>query len=180
MQVNQIQLGLRHILTYTLKSTVSACYPDIVRSSSHIDLHLEKYSECRLRTKLGKRVDFNFTGVSFAFICIDIPWEPEYEVYISQWIRYSRKCGSYHDFSARGLQLTRKLHIRGFIGVKLKSSFRKVCCCHHNVINRHGISVSQMTRDVLYLSYSQSHLFSIHDLPSCLLQRVLLFDAVIS
>jgi hypothetical protein len=44
-----------------------------VRPSSHIDLHLEKYSECRLRTKLGKGVDFNFTGVSFAFICSDIP-----------------------------------------------------------------------------------------------------------
>ena len=48
IKVTQIQLGLRHTLIYTLKSTVSACYPDTVRSSSHIDLHLEKYSECML------------------------------------------------------------------------------------------------------------------------------------
>jgi hypothetical protein len=51
---------------------------------------------------------------------------PLYEVYISQMIRYFRACGSYQDFLDRGLLLTRKL-------------------LNHDLVDRFGISVSQMT-----------------------------------
>jgi hypothetical protein len=58
--------------------------------------------------------------VNFTFICNNIPAAPAYGVYISQLMRYSRTCGSYHDFLHIGLQLTRKLLKQGFPIAKLK------------------------------------------------------------
>ena len=86
-----------------------------------------------------------FPIVNFPFICSNIPAAPAYEVYISQLIRYSRACGSYQDFLDRGLLLTRKLLNQGFLSVKLKSSLRKSYGRHHDLVDRYGISVSQMT-----------------------------------
>jgi hypothetical protein len=63
------------------------------------------------------------------FIC-NIPTAPEYGVYISQLIRYSRACGSYQDLRDRGLLLQRKVLNQGFLLVKLKSSFRKFYVRH--------------------------------------------------
>jgi hypothetical protein len=84
---------------------------------------IEIDSEGRLRTKLyDKRDDFNFPMVNFPFICSNIPAAPAYGVYISQLMRYSRACGSCHDFRDRGLPLTRKLLNQGFLLIKLKSS----------------------------------------------------------
>ena len=77
---------------------------DTDRSVSYIDLDLEIDSQMRIRTKrYVKRDDFNFYIVNFPFICSNIPAAPAYGVYISQLIRYSRACGSYHDFLDRGL-----------------------------------------------------------------------------
>ena len=106
-----------------------------------------------LRTKLyDKRYDFNFPIVNFPFICSNIPAAPAYGVYISPCIRYSRACDSYLDFLDRGMLLTRKIPNQGFLLVKLKSSFRTFYGRHHHLVDRYGISVSQMTRDVLHLS----------------------------
>jgi hypothetical protein len=94
---------------------------DTDRFASYLDLHLEIDSEGWLRTKLyDKRDDFNFPIVNFPFS--NIPAAPAYGVYICQLIRYSRACGSYHDFLDRGFLLTRKLLNQGFLLVKLKSS----------------------------------------------------------
>ena len=98
---------------------------DTDRSASYLDLHLEIDNECLLRTKLDKRDDFNFPIVNFPRICGNIPAAPACGVYISQLIRYSRACGSYHDFLYRGFLLTRKLLNQGFLFVKLKSSLQK-------------------------------------------------------
>ena len=81
--------------------------------------------------------------MNFPFICSNIPAAPAYGVYISQMLRYSRACGSYQDFLDRGLLVTRKLLNQGFLLVKLKSSLRKF-----DLVDRYGISVSQMTTDV--------------------------------
>jgi hypothetical protein len=122
-------------------------------SVSYLDLHLEIDSEGRLRTKLyDKRDDFNFPIVNFPFICRNIPAAPAYGVYISQMIRYSRACASYQDFLDRGLLLTRKLLNKGFLLVKLKSSLRKFYGHHQDLVDRYGISVSQMTMDIFHLS----------------------------
>ena len=113
-----------------------------------LDQHLEINSQGRLRTKLyDQRVDFNFPIVNFPFICSNIPAAPIYGVYISQLIWYSRTCGSYQDFLERGLLLTRKLLNQGFLFVKLKSSLRLFYGSHHYLVDRYGISVSQMTTD---------------------------------
>jgi hypothetical protein len=122
-------------------------------SASYLDLHLDIDSEGRLRTNLyDKRGDFNFSIVSFSFMCSNIPAAPAYGVYISQLIRYSRVCGTYDDFLDRELLLTRKLLNQGLLLVKLKSSLRKFYGCHHDLVDRYGISVSQMTTDMFHLS----------------------------
>ena len=83
---------------------------DTDRSASYLDIHLEIDSEGRIRTKLyDKRDYFNLPIVNFPFICSNIPAAPAYGVYISQLIRYSRACGSYHDFLDIWLLLTRKV-----------------------------------------------------------------------
>ena len=127
---------------------------DTDRSASYLDLHLKIDSEVRLRTKLyDKRDGFSFPIVNFPFICSNIPAAPAYRVYISQLKRYSRACGSYQDFLDRGgLLLTMKLLNQGFLLVKLKSSFRKCYGRHHVLVDRYGISVSQMTTDMFHLS----------------------------
>ena len=51
--------------------------------------------------KYDKREDFNFPIVNFPFICSNIPATPAYGVHISQFIGYSRVCGTYHDFLQR-------------------------------------------------------------------------------
>jgi hypothetical protein len=125
---------------------------DTDRYASYLDLHLEIDSK-GLRTNLyDKRDDFNFPIVNFAFISNNIPAAPAYGIYISQLIRYSRACGSYQDFLDRGLLLTRKLLIQGFLLVKLKSSLRKFYGRRHDLVDRYGISVSQMTTDMFHLS----------------------------
>jgi len=93
-----------------------------------------------------------FPIVNFPFICSNIPAAPTYVVYISQLIRYSRVCGSYQDFLDRGLLLTRKLLNQGFLLIKLKSSLRKFYGHHHDLVDRYGISVPQMTMNMFHLS----------------------------
>jgi hypothetical protein len=90
--------------------------------------------------------------VNFPFIYSTIPAAPAYGVYISLMIWYSRACGSYQNFLDRGWLLTRKLLNQGFFLVKLKSSLRKFYGRHHDLVDRYGISVSQMTTDMFHLS----------------------------
>ena len=99
---------------------------DTDRTASYLDLHLEIDNEGWIRTKLyDKKDDFNFLIVNYPFICSNIPAAPAYIVYISQFILYSRACGSYQDFLDIGLLLTRKPLNQEFLLVKLKSSLRK-------------------------------------------------------
>ena len=126
---------------------------DTKRSALYLDLHLEIDSEGRLRTKIYyKGDDFNFPIVNFPFICSNIPAASAYGLYISQLIRYSRACGSYQDFLGRGFLLTRRLLNQGFLFVKLKSSLRKLYGHHHDCFDSYGISVSQITLDMIHLS----------------------------
>jgi hypothetical protein len=90
--------------------------------------------------------------VNFPFICSNIPAAPAYGVYIYKAIRYSRACGSYQDVLDRGLLLTRKLLNQGFLLFKLKSSLRKIYGRQHDLVDRYGISVSQITTDMFHLS----------------------------
>ena len=86
--------------------------------------------------------------MNFPLICRNIQADPTYGVYIPQLIRCSRACGSYQDFLDRGLQQTMKLLNQGFLLIKLNSSLRKFYDLHHDLVNRYGISVSQMTTNM--------------------------------
>ena len=81
------------------------------RTASYIDLHIEIDSECRrLRTKRDyKRGSFNFPIVKFIFIFSNIPATALCGVYISQFVRYSRTCGSDYAFLDREFLLTRNI-----------------------------------------------------------------------
>ena len=94
----------------------------------------------------------NIPMVNFPFICSNIPAAPAHGVYISQMIRYSRVCVFYQNFLGRVLLLTRKLLNQGFLLVKLKSSLRTFYGRHHDLVDRYGISVSQMTTNMFHLS----------------------------
>ena len=63
-----------------------------------------------------------------------------------------------------GLLFTRKLLNQGLLLVKLKSSIRIFYGRHHDLVDCYGISVSQMTTDMFYLSYALSGFFLIHDI----------------
>jgi len=91
--------------------------------------------------------------VNFPFICSNIPPAPAHGVYISQLIRYSRACGSYHDFLDRGLLLPRKQLNQGFPVVKLKSSLRKFYGRHHDLVNRYGVQCICITNDQWYVPF---------------------------
>ena len=51
--------------------------------------------------------------------------------------------------------LARNLLSQGFLIVMLKSLFRQLCGRHDDLVNRHGVCVSQITMDMFSLSYSQ-------------------------
>ena len=61
-----------------------------------------------------------------------------------------------------GCCLTRKLLNQGFLLVTLKSSLRKFYSHDHNLVDRYGISVSQMTKDMLHLSQTLPGSFPEH------------------
>ena len=137
----------RHQILIILRDTTNTAM-----SASYIDLHLDINSKGRIRTKLyDKRDDFNFPFMNFPFICSKIPAAPTYGVYISQLIRYPSACCFYDNFFNTGLLLTRKLLNQGFLLAKLKSSLRNFYGRHHDLINRYGIFVSQMTTDMSHL-----------------------------
>jgi hypothetical protein len=52
----------------------------------------------------------------------------------------------------------------GFLLNKLKSSLRKLYGGNHNLVDRYGISVSQMTTGMFYLSETLPGSFLVHDL----------------
>jgi hypothetical protein len=87
--------------------------------------------------------------VNFPFICSNIPAAPAYGAYISQLVWYSRACGSYQDY------LDRNYWTRG-------SSW--LSWSHHDMIDRYGISLSQMTMDMFHLSEALPGPFPIHDI----------------
>ena len=83
---------------------------------SYLSLHIQIDSEDQFRTRsYYKRNDINFSILNIPFICSNIQTAPEYGVYISQLIRYSRVCGSYHNVLDIGLVSTRKLMNHRFL-----------------------------------------------------------------
>ena len=100
-------------ITLSLKKDTT----DTARSVSYLDLHIETDIEDRLSTNLyDKRDDY---GDFFLYVAT-FQQHPTCGVYITQLIRHSRSCGSYHALLDGGLLATRKLLNQRFLVVKLK------------------------------------------------------------
>jgi hypothetical protein len=113
---------------------------------------------------VGKKCLTRWRGKIFSLMS----YRKNVRLHISQLIRFSIACCSYQDFLDRGLLLTRKLLNQGFLLVKLKSSLRKFYGRHHDLVDRYGISASQMTTDMFHLSWTLPCPFLVHDLsPVC-------------
>jgi len=100
-----------------------------------------------LRTKLYyKRDDFNFPIVNFPLRCSNIPAAPAHippnnpELVVPISISLMESC------------LCQRNYWTKCSSVKLKSSLRKFYGRHHDMVDRYGISVSQMTTDMYHLS----------------------------
>jgi hypothetical protein len=135
------------------------------RTASYLDLHIEIDSEGQSRTKrYYQRENFNFSVVKLLFIFSNIPAAAVCGVYICQFVRYSRTCGSDYAFLDREFLLTRKILNQGFLVVNLKYPLPKCYCRHRDLDNRCKRSVSQITTDMFRLSYSHSGTIIINDL----------------
>ncbi len=73
---------------------------------------------------------------------------------ISKWVMYHGKKKLLFDEMLMMIPtlLTRKLLNQGFFLVKLKSSLIRFYDRHHDLVDRYGISVSQMTTVMFHLS----------------------------
>ena len=118
-------------------------------SASYLDILLGIDQDQHLITKIyDKRDDFDFSIVNFPFLSSNRAESPAYGVYISQLIRYSRACSSYHDFLVRGNLLTSKLLRQGYQSLKLKIAFKKFYGRHHELTEKYNMSVSQIITDL--------------------------------
>ena len=114
-----------HVNTEVL--TTGLVIPSVTYSISSVTrlLHNDQPTRDGVSKLYDKRDDFSFPIVNFPFLCSNIPAAPAYGLYLSQLLRYSRACFSYHDFIYRGLLLTRKPLNQEFQTAKLKSSLSK-------------------------------------------------------
>ena len=97
-------------------------------------------------------MNFTFQIVNFPFISGNIPASPAYGVYISQLIRYFTVCAEYSDILERAQLLTQKLFKQCYVAPRLKSSLQKLYGRHHDLVNCYGMSISQMTMDLLFFT----------------------------
>jgi hypothetical protein len=77
------------------------------------------------------------------------------------WVQFTifKSLWFYQDFLDRGLLLTRKLLNQGFLLAKLKSSLRMFYGRRHDLVDLYGISVSQMTTEIVPLVVNTSRSF---------------------
>ena len=102
----------------------------------------------KLSTRLyDKRDDFDFHIVNFPFLSSNIPSGPSYGVYISQLIRYARRCSHYDDFRYRHKCLVDRLLSQGYKALRLEKSFKKFYGRYQDLIEKYRRSVNAMVSD---------------------------------
>ena len=115
LSLNNSKFGVNVERIYSIQLEIKDT-TDTIKSASYLNWQLEIDNEGRLKTKFyDKREDFSFPIVNFPFLCSNIPTAPAYGVYISQLIRRSQACISYHDFLDKGLLLTRMLSNQAWV-----------------------------------------------------------------
>jgi hypothetical protein len=126
----------------TTECSTSTSYLDVL---SKLDTNGERTTHV-----YDKRDDFNFSIVSFPYLCSNIPAPPAYGVYISQLIRYVRACSTYDQFLVRGGLLTNKLMSQGFPLSRLQAAFRKFYGHCNDLIYPYNFSLGQMLSDMFH------------------------------
>ena len=90
-------------------------------------------------------------------ICYHITTTPLCGIHISRLIQYSWARGSYYDLLDRRLLLAMKQLLNQlFLVAKMKWSLGKLYGHHHDLVNRYGITVLQMTKNMLCLLFMTS------------------------
>ena len=92
-----------------------------ITSASYLDLLLSIGRDGQLRTSLyDKRDEFNFHNTNWPFLSSNIPYSPDYGVFISQLIRYARACSFYEGLILRAARFSSKLLGQGYVRKCLK------------------------------------------------------------
>ena len=77
--------------------------------------------------------------VIFLFLDGDVPRRPSYGVFISQIIRFASVCSHVNDFNARNKCLTADLLKQGYRHHKLRMTFSKFYCRHHELVSKYNV-----------------------------------------
>ena len=124
------------------------------KAASYPGLCIEIHNGGKLKSKLHeKRDDFTFPKINFSFISSNFPVAHVYGVYVSQRICYSRACTHYSDFLDRAQLLTQQLIKQGYVAPTLKSAIQNAYVCHHQLVDRYEISISQKIMDIFPLHH---------------------------
>ena len=116
--------------------------------ADYLDLTFIIDSGGKLSTRLyDKRDDFDFHIVNFPFLSSNIPSDPSYGVYISQFIRYARCCSHYDDFRYYHKCLVDRLLSQGYIALRLEKCFKKFYDRYQDLIKKYQRSVKVMVND---------------------------------
>jgi hypothetical protein len=124
-------MGLVHILTYTSKLTVRACWERNFTTKEVISI-FPLWSFHLYVATFQQHLYMEYISVTVNSIFL---W-----VWFLSWFLWYRVAANNEATEPR------------VILVELFSSFRKRCGRHHDLVNRYGIYVSQMTTDVFHLS----------------------------
>ena len=88
-----------------------------------------------------------FHIINFLFLSSNIPSGPSYGIYISQLIRYARRCTYYDHFGYRHKLLVDKLLSQGYEVNRLRNSFQKFYGRYPDVVAKYQKSVRDMIND---------------------------------
>ena len=82
--------------------------------------------------------------VIFPFLDGDVPRRPSYGVFISQIIRFASVCSHVNDFNARNKGLTADLLKQGYRHHKLRTTFSKFYCRHHELVSKYNVGLKSL------------------------------------
>ena len=116
--------------------------------ANYLDLTFIIGSNNQLYTKLyDYHDDFDFHIVNFPFLLTNIPSSPSYGVYISQLIRFARRCSYYDDFGYCHKLLVDRLLSQGYEVKCLRNSLKKIYGRYPDLIGKYQRSMKDMMAD---------------------------------
>ena len=116
--------------------------------ADYLDLTFIIDSRGKLSTRLYENNDnFDFHIINFAFLSSNIPSDPSYGVYISQFIRYVWCCSHYDDFRYHHKCLVDQLLSQGQIALRLEKFFKKFYGRYQDLIEKYQRLVNVMGND---------------------------------